>query len=226
MLFKEWSHPSGLGPATRKTLGFGIDLFDADLDGNLDTALANGHVVRNAPAIFKAPYEQAAQLFLGDGRARFREVSEQAGAYFHEKRVGRGLANADYNNDGRPDLAFSNNGGPLKLLRNDTATSHRWVRLELVGDGKASNRSAIGAKVVVEAGGRMLVRWVHGGGSYLSAADRRLLIGLGAAEKADRVTVTWPSGRTQLFTGLEAGRGWRLTEGRNQPEPAAGGRPG
>jgi hypothetical protein len=221
MLFKEWSHPSGLGPATRKTLGFGIDLFDADLDGNLDTALANGHVVRNSQAIFKAPYEQPAQLFVGDGLARFKEVSDRAGGYFREKHVGRGLAAADYNNDGRPDLAFANNGGPLKLLRNDTATPHRWVRLDLIGDGKKSNRSAIGARVEVVAGGRTLTRWVHGGGSYLSAGDRRVLVGLGDAGQADRVTVTWPSGAKQVFTGLAAGRGWRLTEGRDRPEPAA-----
>jgi len=220
MVFQEWSHPSGLGPATTKTLGFGIDLFDADLDGNLDAALANGHVVRNAPAIFHAPYEQPAQMFVGDGRGRFREVSDAAGAYFREKWVGRGLAVADYDNDGRPDLVFGNNGGPVKLLRNQTETANRWVRLDLVGDGRASNRNAVGARVEVAAGGRTLVRWVHGGGSYLSAGDRRLVIGLGPADRADRVTVTWPSGRRQEFPALPAGRGWRLTEGKADPAPA------
>jgi hypothetical protein len=219
LTFQEWSHPSGLGPATFKRLGFGIDLFDADLDGNLDVAAANGHVVRNSMAIFKAPYAQEGQLFLGDGRGRFREVSDAAGPYFRQKLVGRGLAVADYDNDGRPDLVVSHNAGPVKLLRNETDTPNRWVRLELVGDGVTSNRNAVGARVEVEAGGRTLVRWVHGGGSYLSASDRRLVVGIGAADRVDRLTVLWPSGRKQEFPTLEAGRGWRLTEGLAAAEP-------
>jgi enediyne biosynthesis protein E4 len=218
MLFREWSHPSGLGPATMKTLGFGIELFDADLDGRLDVALANGHVVRNAPAIYKAPYEQSAQLFVGDGTGRFAEVSDQAGPYFREKRVGRGLAVADFDNDGRPDLAVSHNGGPVKLLRNGTETAHRWARFDVVGDGVKSNRNAIGARVEVEAGGRKSTHFVAGGGSYLSASDRRVLVGLGDAERVDRVTVTWPSGRKQEFRDLAANSGWRLTEGKEQAE--------
>jgi hypothetical protein len=220
MRFREWSHPCGLGPASLKRLGFGIDLFDPDLDGNPDVAIANGHVVRNAPSVYKAPFEQEAQLFLGDGKGRFREVSERVGAYFREKRVGRGLAVADFDNDGRPDLAVSHNAGPVKLLRNATEGANRWLRMELAGDGKRSNRNAIGTRVEVEAGGRTQVRFVHGGGSYLSASDRRLVVGLGSASRADRVTVTWPSGEKQEFRGLEAGRGWRLTQGTEPPEPA------
>lgn len=217
LFFQDISFPSGLGAATARTLGFGIDLFDADLDGNLDTCRVNGHVVRNSQAIFKTPYEQAAQMFTGDGKAHFSEVTDKAGSFFREKRVGRGLAVADYNNDGRPDLAISNNSGPAKLLRNDTATTNHWVRLELIGDGKKSNRSAIGSRVEVEVAGRKMVRWVHGGGSYLSASDRRLSVGLGPDTKIDRVSVTWPSGHKQEFASLAANRGWRLRE--NEPEP-------
>lgn len=218
MSFREWSTQSGLGPATLKTLGFGIELFDADLDGTLDVALANGHVVRNAPAIYKSPFEQPAQMFLGDGLGHFAEVSDTSGPYFREKRVGRGLAVGDFDNDGRPDIVFSNNGGPVKLLRNATEVDHHWLRLELIGDGKKSNRNAIGARVEIEAGGRKQVRWVAGGGSYLSASDRRLLVGLGKSTRADRVRVVWPSGRTQDFTELAGNASWRLTEGEPTPE--------
>jgi hypothetical protein len=141
-------------------------------------------------------------------------VSDVAGPYFREQRVGRGLAVADFDNDGRPDLAISHNAGPIALLANRTETAHGWVRLELVGDGVASNRNAIGARVELEAGTARQVRWVVGGGSYLSASDRRLLFGLGPARQADRVTVVWPSGRRQDLGTLAAGRGYRVVEGR------------
>src|SRR5260370_3261036 len=90
--------------------------------------------------------------------------------------------------------------------------------MELVGDGNKSNGNAIGARVEIEDGGRGQVRYVNGGGSYLSASERRLQVGLGTADLAERVTVLWPSGRRQVFTGLAARRWWRLHEGRDQPE--------
>src|SRR5207244_861660 len=126
------------------------------------------------------------QLFLGDGRGKFRDVSASSGPYFRRRFVGRGLAWADYDNDGMPDLAFSNNAGPVALLQNRTETKNNWVRLELVGDGRTSNRNAVGARVEVEAGGRKQVWFLTGGGSYLSVSDRRLLIGLGTADRVER----------------------------------------
>jgi hypothetical protein len=218
MSFREWSYPSRLGPATLKTLGFGIDMFDADLDGNLDIILANGHIFRNAPDILGIPQEQRQQLFLGDGAAKFREVTDQAGPYFRQHWIGRGVAVCDFDNDGLPDLAFSNNGGPAKLLRNATDTTRGSLRLALVGDGKTSNSNAIGARIEIDTGGRKLVRFVHGGGSYLSASDRRVLVGLGPAESAGKVTVIWPTGEKQEFHDLKAG-GWKLRQGKTQPEP-------
>jgi hypothetical protein len=215
--FQDWSNPSGLGPASLRRLGFGAVFLDADLDGRLDVVVANGHVYRNGDEIGQ-PFAQVAQLFLGDGRGSFRDVSAQAGGYFRQRRVGRGLAWADFNNDGKPDLAFSHNAGPVALLRNATPTESGWVRLELVGDGRTSNRNAIGARVEVESGGARQVRFVNGGGSYLSASERRLLVGLGAANRADRVTVVWPSGRRQEFRDLRGRHGWRLHEGKDQAE--------
>ena len=141
-------------------------------------------------------------------------------SYFLEHRVGRGMAWADFDNDGKPDLAVSHCGGPVVLLHNRTRTDNGWLGLELVGDGKRSNRNAIGARVEVEYDGGKQVRFVNGGGSYLSASERRVLIGLGAAEMARRVTVRWPSGREQVFAEVPGRHWWRLTEGRDQPEPA------
>jgi hypothetical protein len=215
--FQERSAASGLGPATLNRLGFGVVLLEAAHDGRPCLALANGHVYRNAEEM-NQPFAQKAQLFVGDGHGRFQDLSHQAGPYFRQSYVGRGLAWADYDNDGLPDLAFSHNAGPVTLLRNRTATNQNWIRLELIGDGRQSNRNAIGARVEIECGGARQVRFLNGGGSYLSASERRLLVGLGTAERAERVTVTWPSQRRQEFANLSGKRWWRLHEGQEQPE--------
>jgi hypothetical protein len=216
LLFQDWSSPSGLNAPTFLRLGFGTVLLDANLDGRPCLAIANGHVYQNAEKLGQ-PFRQEAQFFVGDGQGRFRDVSAQVGGYFQQAVVG-GLAGADYDNDGWPDLAFSHNAGPIALLQNRTATSSGWVCLELVGDGLKSNRNAIGARVEIEAGGTRQVRFLNGGGSYLSANDRRLLVGLKDAGSAERVTVVWPSGRRQEFRDLPGRRWWRLHEGRDQPE--------
>ena len=218
MRFRYGTHRSGLGVPSLDRLGFGTVFCDVDLDGRLDLAVANGHVERNAAEVYGAPYAQKAQLFLGQGPGRFRDGSGEVGAYFQEPRVGRGLAWADFDNDGRPDLAYSHIGGSIALLHNRTETNNGWLRLELVGDGKKSNRNAIGARVEIETTAGKQVRFVNGGGSYLSASDRRLLVGLGPARRAERVTVRWPSGREQTFTNLDGQRWWRLREGEVLPE--------
>src|SRR5262249_24391090 len=218
LLFHDWTDRSGLGRSSIDRLGFGTVFCDVDLDGRLDVAVANGHVRRTSEEVFRAPFAQEAQLFLGLGSGRFRDVSAVSGGYFRTRRVGRGLAWADYDNDGKPDLAFSHNGGPLALLHNQTRTANHLARPGLGGDGKKSNRNAIGARVEIESDGLRQVRFVHGGGSYLSASDRRLLVGLGAADGVRRVTVSWPSGAKQEFSDLSGGRWWRLHEGKPLPE--------
>jgi hypothetical protein len=218
MRFEEWSYPSGLAAGTDR-LAFGTIAFDADLDGKLDLIIADGHITRWAREIFGDTFKQEARLFMGEGGARFRDVSAQAGTYFREKRLGRGIACADFNNDGKPDLVITHNADRPVLLRNDTQTSNRWLRLELEGDGKKSNRNAIGARVEIEVAGKKLVRFVHGGGSYLSASERSLLIGLGNADQADKITVRWPSNQTQTFGPLPANKGFRLREGEPNAKP-------
>jgi hypothetical protein len=218
--FYDISAVSGLGyPPSLERLKFGVVFFDANLDGHLDIAVANGHVqyvpMKNEQRL-QEPAAQEAQLFLGDGHARFGDYSDQVGVYFSQRYLGRGLAWAVYDNDGRPDLAFTHKNGPVALLHNQTQTDNNWLTLELVGDGQKSNRNAIGARVEIEYGGRRQVRFLNGGGSYLSAHDRRILAGLGSAETAERVLVTWPSGKQQEFRNLEARRWYRLHETQKQ----------
>ncbi|MBY0461076.1 MAG: CRTAC1 family protein, partial [Gemmataceae bacterium] len=174
---------------------------------------------RDAAEVYRAPYAQRAQLFVGTGRGAFRDASDRVGPYFREARVGRGLAWADFDNDGRPDLVYSHVGGPPSLLHNRTETANHWLGLELVGDGKKSNRNATGSRIEVQTAAGVQVRFVNGGGSYLSASERRQLIGLAAADRASRVTVRWPSGREQTFADVPGGHWWRLTEGADRPTP-------
>jgi hypothetical protein len=203
---------SGLGFASLARLGFGTVFLDGDLDGNLDVAVANGHVQRPARELFGVSYPQEAQFFRGEGPCRFRDISDKVGPYFRARHVGRGLALGDFDNDGRPDLAFSNNAGPIGLLRNATKTENAWISLELVGAAGKSNRNAIGARVEIHAAQRQQTRFVHGGASYLSGHDRRLVVGLAKATSVDKVVVTWPSGTRQEFGELTPNRAWVLRE--------------
>ena len=212
MRYQDMSFQSGLGGPSMERLKFGACAIDANLDGNLDLGVANGHVHRSA-ATFGLAYAQPAQLFLGAGTGKFRDASDRAGADFLRPRVGRGLARADFDRDGLTDLAMSGVGEPIALLRNRTETPNRSVTLHLIGDGKKSNRNAIGAVVKAEWAGKVRHHFVLGGGTYLSANDWGIQVGIGEAERLDRVTVRWPSGHSQEFKNLPAKTSWRLREG-------------
>jgi hypothetical protein len=210
---------SGLGPPSWFMLGFGTCFLDVDRDGSLDIAVVNGHVSRyvrdegNSNITFRQP----AQSFLNDGKGRFRDISKRAGDYFSQPHVGRGLAYCDYDNDGHMDLAISNNGESAVLLHNETETPYHWLRLEL--QGTMSNRDAVGAKVTFQIGDRKLVRHRKGGGSYLSASDPRLLIGLGDLRQVDNIEIRWPSGLVQRLGPLAVDRGYRIVEGDKEVKP-------
>jgi len=232
-LFTDVSPSAGMFAPSWQKVGWGTALFDPDNDGNLDLFVANGHTRRNAAELVPRhdgqpqEYAMRAQLFLGNGKGVFREASRSAGPYFQHPRVGRGVAMCDYNNDGRMDLAVTHVGDVPALLRNQSSAPHHWIRLELEGarhrDPAGSNRDAIGATVTVRAGGRSFVRFLAGGGSYYSAHDTRVLVGLGAADAVDEVTVRWPNaaGTVQRFGPLAVDRGYKLFEGAADPQPVA-----
>jgi hypothetical protein len=215
--FEESSLQSGLGGPSMDRLAFGVCALDANLDGVPDLAVANGHVQRFAREAFGVPYAQEMQLFTGLGAGKFRDDSEAAGADFLRPRVGRGLARCDYDNDGRADLALSSIGESVSLFRNRAETGNGWIGLELIGDSPGSNRNAIGATVRVEWAGHACRHFAIGGGSYLSANDRRLVLGLGSARHTDAIEVRWPSGARQTFRNLAGGRYWKLREGQADP---------
>lgn len=224
-LFSDRSAVAGLAVATRPVLGFGLAALDANNDGRLDLAQANGHVSDMSPRI---PYAMAAQLFLGNAAGKLVDVSRRAGAAWQVLRLGRGLAVGDLDNDGRIDVVLVSQNAPLAFLHNqpDANTSDRprspghFLMLEL--EGTQSNRDGVGAVVTVTASGKVQVKPRFGGGSYLSASDHRLHFGLGDAQKVDRIEVAWPSGHHDRYEGLAADSGYHLREGAAAPAPLRG----
>jgi tetratricopeptide (TPR) repeat protein len=216
MVFADHTANVGLDVPTRTSLGFGTAFLDANNDGYLDLAVTNGHVNDFRPEI---PFEMPSQLFLGGPTKRLTDVSARAGAPWLVPRIGRGLAVGDLDNDGRLDLLILGQNQPLAYFHNQTSGGHSiTLRLE----GAASNRDAVGARAVVEAGGRRLLRERFGGGSFQSASDSRLHFGLGSDGKVDRLEIRWPSGRVDRFADLTADMGYLIREGDEHPRPLAG----
>jgi hypothetical protein len=202
---------SGLGAASRSTLGFGCAFFDANLDGWLDLAVANGHIdetVRNIRG--NVGYAQAPQLFLNQRAGKFRDFAEDVGGGFAAPIVGRGLAYGDFDRDGDLDLLMTTNNGPAYLYRNDQTGGNRSIRFQLTGT--KSNRDAIGATVKIFGGGLSQSRVVRGGSSYLSQSELPVTFGVGKSEKIDRVTVDWPSGRSEEYKDLSTGKAYDIVE--------------
>ncbi len=206
---------TGFGPPTRSVLTFGLFFFDADLDGRLDILGANGHLENEISKVQKSQtYEQPPQLFWNAGQqstSEFVRVSEsQTGAEFNRPMVGRGAAYADIDADGDLDVCIAANGGSPRLLRNDQALNHHWLRLQLVG--QRSNRNAIGAVVTVTINGVPQSRIVMPTRSYCSQCELETTFGLGAATSYDSITIKWPSGVVQTVTGLAIDQVHRITE--------------
>ena len=205
LLFDDVSAESGFGPPSFNRLGFGVVAADFDRDGWLDVYVANGHIFAR-PQRDSVSHAQVDLLQLGSPDGRFRRV--ECGPVFATPHIGRGLAGGDYDNDGALDLAISNNGGPLQLVRVEGAEG-AWIGARLLGRG--GNREAIGARAELVTPSRRQTRWVVAGDSYQSSSERRLLFALPASEPA-ALDLLWPSGRRQRFVAPPAGRYLTLVE--------------
>jgi hypothetical protein len=211
--YRDVSRQAGVGFPSRNRLGFGCLFADVDLDGQLDLVIANGHIddtVRNIRD--NVGYAQPPQLFLSQGSGLFRDVAPLVGPGFSQPKVGRGLAYGDFDRDGDLDLLMTTNNGPALLFRNDQMTGNTSLRLRLTGT--KSNRDAIGASVRIFHGGTSQTRIVHSGSSYLSQSELPVTFGVGRRDRVDRVVISWPSGRTEEFKDVAAGRTYDCVEGR------------
>ena len=224
-VFTDVSYGSGLASTAGPFLGWGVGFFDADRDGRLDLFIANGHIYPDVDRQrLGTRYRQTKQLFAGLGQ-RLRHVTAEVGGGLLIERSSRGAAFGDYDNDGDRDVVVVNMNDRPTLLRNDTVTANHGITIRLAGT--KSNRDGIGAKVLIQAGGRRQRTEVRGDGSYISHSDIRAHFGLGAARAVDRLEIRWPSGVVDTANNLAADRFYVAREGQGvQPETAGSGRAG
>ncbi len=195
-LFEDRTREAGLGTPGRRFTGFGTFFFDYDNDGWLDLFVANG-AVQLLPELVRQknpfPLGQPNQLFRNNGKGSFVEVMDQA--ELQPLEVSRGAAMGDVDNDGDTDVLVSNNNGPVRLLLNQVGSGNHWLGLRLVGK---SGRDMLGAQVeIVIDEKNILGRRVRTDGSYLSANDPRVLVGLAASTRIQKVSVRWPDGQVE-----------------------------
>jgi hypothetical protein len=196
-------------------LSFGGGFFDYDNDGWLDLFVANGHVYPEVEQVSPdVHFKQINSLFHNEGNGKFVETTKTAGSGFETPYAGRGVAFADFDNDGFVDVLVANNGDPPLLLRNSGGNGNHFLNIKLVGH--KSNRDAMGARIRVFAGGLAQIREVAGGGSYLSQSDLRAHFGLGKATRVESIEVSWPSGQKQTFRDLDVDKFYTIEEGRDQ----------
>jgi enediyne biosynthesis protein E4 len=207
--FTDIAREAGLG--TKQLLGWGIAFVDADADGLKDLIIANGHVY---PEVDKSEvgdrYLQPTLLYRNLGKGRFQDATAASGPAFRTPRPARGLATGDLDGDGRPEVVIVNMNAIPSVLRNEVAGGS-FVNVKL--RGTKSNRSAIGARVTLKAGGSIQTDDLTSGASYYSTHEPTLHFGIGAASKVDIVEVRWPNGLRQKWENLPPNRTILLVEG-------------
>ena len=213
-LFEDRAAQTGIKQASLPYTGFGAAWFDVDNDSWLDILAVNGPVLleREPTPDDPLPLDQKNQLFRNLGNGQFEDVSDQAGAIFELSEVSRGAAFGDVDNDGDMDVLVTNAAGPVRLLINQVGANNHWIGLRLAGSDPP--RDMVGARVVLtRPNGSTLSRRARADGSYASANDPRVLVGLGSSPEVSSVQVTWPSGLTEEWRVVEIDRYTTLTEG-------------
>ncbi|RKU09175.1 hypothetical protein C6503_21795 [Candidatus Poribacteria bacterium] len=215
LFFTDVSFTAGIGAVTLPYFKWAVEFFDYNNDSLLDLFVANGHLQENIALFSDSTYPQSDLIFRNtrrqDGTYHFTDASVEVGLAQLPKRVSRGAAFGDYDNDGDIDIFLNNSNQPATLLRNDGGNSNHWLTIQPIGT--QSNASGIGTKIVLKAGDLYLLREVRSGASYLSQSDLRVHFGLGKQTKIDTLEIHWQSGLTERFFNLKSNQMFRIKEG-------------
>jgi len=201
-LFADVTFTSGVAQATLPYVGFGAAFVDYDNDMDLDLAIANGHIIDNVHlGRDDTTYEQL-NLLLQNDSGKFRNVGPISGEGFAIKKSSRALAVGDLDNDGDMDIVVANVGQTPDILRNDGGNRTNSVLIRTIGT--KSNHDGIGARLKLSVGGKILLRDVKAGSSYLGQNDLRVHFGMGRRAVAERLEILWPSGAVDTVQNLDA----------------------
>ena len=210
-LFEDVAAASGVGVLNRH-VEWGAGMPDFDNDGRPDLLYVTGNVYPEVEALLpRYPHRGPRVVFRNVDNIRFEDVTAQSGPGATTPHSSRGAAFGDFDNDGDVDVLVFNMNEPPSLLRNDYSGPNHWIAVKL--EGTVSNRAALGATVRVTAGGRTQAQAVLSQSSYYSHDDMRLHFGLGSVAVADKIEVTWPSGRVETLTGIRGDRVISIKEG-------------
>ena len=210
--FDDLTYASGLAVNTQYVC-WGAGFVDLDNDGWLDIFHVTGTVYPEVEKVYPDyKFKSQRVVYRNLGNGSFEEVSALCGPAILQPHASRGCAFGDFDNDGNVDILVMNMNEPPSLLRNENRSGNRWLSVKLLGTH--SNRSAIGARVAVTAGGRRQIREVLSASSYISQSDLRQHFGLGAAKKVDQIEVRWPSGMVDRAASIDPDQFVTLQEGR------------
>lgn len=184
-----------------ETTGNGVAIFDYDNDGWPDIVQANGAMVDNVALYHsEVTYKEPLLMFHNTGNGHFEKVSDSLGPDFVNPIAGRGLATADFFNDGAVGFAVVCRGDYPELMHNNVNNGNHWLEVLLIGT--KSNRDGIGAELKLSAQGFTRVEQAKGGSSYMSASDPRIHFGLGKHTKIDSLVIAWPSGQIDKLSNV------------------------
>ena len=197
--FDDYTYRSGIGNKAILLSGVSMKFLDYDNDGWPDILQLNGAMLDNVQLYHsEVSYKEPLLMFRNLGKGQFEKVSDSLGPDFIRPIAGRGLATADFDNDGDIEIAINNRGDFPALLRNDGGNANHWLEVLLIGT--KSNRDGIGSSLKLTSEGVTHVEQSKGGMSYMSASDPRIHFGLGKRTKIDSLEITWPSGQVDKLT--------------------------
>jgi hypothetical protein len=211
--FTDSTYSSGIGNKAILYSGVSMKFLDYDNDGWPDIVQLNGAMVDNVHLYHsEVSYKEPLLMFRNLGKGQFEKIADGAlGPDFSRPVAGRGIATADFDNDGDIDLAINNRGDYPMLLRNDGGNANHWLEVLLIGT--KSNRDGIGASLKLTAEGVTRIEQAKGGMSYMSASDPRIHFGLGKRTKVDALEITWPSGQVDRLKDLPVDKVIAVKEG-------------